>query len=609
MFLPCVGCRVSPLLSQLTKKTVILPQLLGQHQARLCSGEVQKDKSKDGGVFERLLGMSSNYATPNTNRWSMFVPAFCTHLCLGAPYGWSAISAALSREHGMVVSAASDWSLDSVTYPMSLMIAAQGISAAIMGKWTIKAGVRKSLFVGSVLFSSGFALASVGVMQHNLPLLYAGNLLTGTGVGICYTPPIQALIDWFPDKKGLASGLVIAGFGSGAIFFTPVMNHLMAKYNTLPQYLGPSLDIVTEAGRQFATVGGQLQEVVYATAADLSKLPYDNLAEGFYLVGSGNSGVSAGLLTMAALYAGILVSSALTIKRPQPGYLPAGYTPPATATGSANNVHVDDVMKTPQFWLLFTTSTMLLTGGMGLMSVAKPMISNVFTGSMPLLVTSAFASSYLMVMAFGNLAGRIGWASVSDKIGRKMTFNAFILGSVPIYAALPYFINQCVTNPTGPLAPYYLGAFCASTVAAITIMGGTFACLPAYEADLYGAKYVGPIHGRFLLTATISAIAGPGILLNLRKMAETNAINDLLAKVDPSAFVEKFGVSISEAPTLIEAKTLTISKLMTIMPHGTVDPSPFLYNNTMYTMAGLVGVGGMLHFMIKPVDKKFFEKV
>ena len=84
---------------------------------------------------------------------------------------------------------------------------------------------------------------------------------------------------------------------------------------------------------------------------------------------------------------------------------------------------------------------------------------------------------------------------------------------------------------------------------------------------------------------------------------------DLLAKVDPSAIEEKFGVSITEAPPLLEAKTLTISKLMTIMPHGTVAPSPFLYNNSMYTMAGLVGVGGMLHFMIRPVDKKFFEKV
>ena len=150
--------------------------------------------------------------------------------------------------------------------------------------------------------------------------------------------------------------------------------------------------------------------------------------------------------------------------------------------------------------------------------------------------------------------------------------------------------------------------FCASTVAAISILGGTFAVLPAYEADLYGPKYVGPIHGRFLLAATASTIIGPGLLLNLRKMAETQALTDLLSKVDPAAFSAKFGADIGSAQSLIEAKTLTISKLMTIMPQGTVDPSPFLYNNTMYTMAGLVGVGAMLHFMVKPVDRKYFEK-
>ena len=91
-------------------------------------------------------------------------------------------------------------------------------------------------------------------------------------------------------------------------------------------------------------------------------------------------------------------------------------------------------------------------------------------------------------------------------------------------------------------------------------------------------------------------------------MAETQALTDLLSKVDPAAFSAKFGADISSAQSLIEAKTLTISKLMTIMPQGTVDPSPFLYNNTMYTMAGLVGVGAMLHFMVKPVDRKYFEK-
>ncbi len=78
--------------------------------------------------------------------------------------------------------------------------------------------------------------------------------------------------------------------------------------------------------------------------------------------------------------------------------------------------------------------------------------------------------------------------------------------------------------------------------------------------------------------------------------------------MDPDKFMELFGTGIADAPALIEAKALTISKLMTIMPHGTIDPSPFIYNNTMYTMAGLVSVGAGLHFMVRPVDKKYFEK-
>ena len=87
-----------------------------------------------------------------------------------------------------------------------------------------------------------------------------------------------------------------------------------------------------------------------------------------------------------------------------------------------------------------------------------------------------------------------------------------------------------------------------------------------------------------------------------------NLIPDLLCKVDPRRFQEVFGTDLTQAQTLIEAKTLTISKLMTIMPQGTLDPSPFIYNNTMYAMASLVGIGAMLHFMVKPVDQKFFEK-
>merc|ERR1719483_2006436 len=492
-----------------------------------------------------MFGLASNTAGPSTNRWTMFVPAFCTHVCLGAPYGWSAISAQLTRENGIVASAASDWALDLASYPMSVMIAAGGISAALFGKWTIKVGVRKSLALGGVLYGAGFCVASAGVMNHNVGLMYAGNLLCGIGYGCSYTPPIQSLIDWFPDRKGLASGIVIAGFGSGALFFTPMMNTLTNKFSQMPEYLGKSIETVTESGKMFTKVGESMQEVVYATASDLAKLPYSDLTEGFYVVGSGNTGLAGAIGTIAAVYGATVITSAMFMKKPAPGYIPQGWTPPATSTGSALNVDVATCMKTPQFWLLFSTSTLLATGGMGLMSVAKPMIGEVFATSMPSIVTASFASSYLLAMAGGNLAGRLGWAGVSDKIGRKATFNAFTFGSVPIFAALPYCINQVVMNPTGAMAPVYLGVFCASTVAAISIMGGTFAVLPAYEADLYGPKYVQAIHGRFLLAATLSTILGPSLLLTLRKSAESSAIQDLLAKVNPATFQETFGADLS----------------------------------------------------------------
>ena len=103
--------------------------------------------------------------------------------------------------------------------------------------------------------------------------------MAGVGYGCSYTPPIQALIEWFPDKRGLASGVVIAGFGSGALFFTPAMNALMQKFAVMPQYLGNSVQTVTEGGKLFTKIGDQLTEVVYATNAELAKLPYD-LAEG-----------------------------------------------------------------------------------------------------------------------------------------------------------------------------------------------------------------------------------------------------------------------------------------------------------------------------------------
>ena len=102
------------------------------------SRSLQSSCGERKGLLERTFGLESNTGSAQTNRWTMFLPAFSTHICLGAPYGWSAISAQLTRENGLVTSAASDWALDLASYPMSVMIAAGGLSAAALGKWTIK---------------------------------------------------------------------------------------------------------------------------------------------------------------------------------------------------------------------------------------------------------------------------------------------------------------------------------------------------------------------------------------------------------------------------------------------------------------------------------------
>ncbi len=274
--------------------------------------------------------------------------------------------------------------------------------------------------------------------------------MCGLGYGCVYTPPIQALLEWFPDKRGMASGIVIAGFGSGALFFSPVMGKLMDLYSVMPEYLGSSVDTTTsDEGKLFAVIQQQesgsdnMREVVYATATDLSKLPYSDLSEGFYVVGSGNTGIAAALATIAAIYSATVLASSFLIRKPPPGYRPPGWEPSGEerAAAAAGSVSASDVLRVPQFWLLFATAATLCTGGMGLMSVAKPMISDVFASSMPL-VTSSFASSYLMAMACGNLGGRLGWAAVSDRIGRRATFVIFTLGAIPIFGFLPHCVNQ-----------------------------------------------------------------------------------------------------------------------------------------------------------------------
>ena len=337
---------------------------------------------KPKGFLNSWYGRESNEASADfTSRWLMTIPAFATHMCIGSPYGWSLMGDVLTREIGFVTSSAADWTLMQTALPLSLVFLMQGVSASIFGKWQLQVGPRLSLAAASVAFGGGITLGAIGIQLHSLPLLYLGyGFLGGTGIGLAYTPPVQTLIQWFPDKKGIASGLTIAGFGSGALVFTPLVQMLMKEYAKMPEYLGPVTNFATKVvdGRLFACVDGKMVEVVEAGIKELAKLPYD-LSEGLYVVGTGSTGAAEALATFGAAYFVIMLGSSLAIKRPHPSFAPGG-----TAAKSAGNpvatvpdVTLDAAMLTPQFHLLGITFMCVATGGMGLFSVAKPLMSEV----------------------------------------------------------------------------------------------------------------------------------------------------------------------------------------------------------------------------------------
>lgn len=517
-----------------------------------ADNKLEANESKKGGMLDRIWGPDSNIASKTfTNRWAMIIPAFFTHMCIGSPYAWSMMGDQITREHGFVASTASDWTLMQAALPLSIVFGFHGLTASLAGKWQMRVGARKALAIAATSFGGGLICGAAGVHYHCLPLLYCGyGLLGGAGIGISYTPPIQTLFNWFPDKKGLASGLTVAGFGSGALVFTPMVQKLTKFYSTLPEYLGPSEKFVTSIidGKLMADVNGSLVEVIEAGSAELSKIPYE-LSEGLYIVGSGSTGAAEALATMGLGYFSIMMVSSMVLKSPHPEVAAALPQPtvvdakPEAANELAprvtHNISVDNAMKTPQFYLLGATFFGLSAGGMGLFSVAKPMMSEVFAASMPALVTSAFAGSFVLMLSSGNLGGRIGWAAISDRLGPRKTFLAFTLASIPLYLAIPTVVENVIQ--TKDALPLY--GFCAGTTLAVSMMGGGFSVMPAYEADLFGAKYVGAIHGRMLLFMSAASIGGPLMLLKLRSIAEHSAVQKLMENVSSLSLLMHLSMS------------------------------------------------------------------
>jgi len=407
----------------------------------------------------------------------------------------------------------------------------------------------------------------------------------------------------------MATGMAIMGFGGGAMIGAPIKEMLLRAYFRAPEYLGSAADVplVTEAGRRFAEVGGQLKEVVVAGAAELAALPVDGLAEGVYVVGTGSTGAASAFMTLGAAYFTVMTAGAFSYRVPAKDWAPAGWTPPVVSDDKSDgmvtrhHVHIDTALKTPQFWALWTVLCFNVTAGIGVLGVAKTMMSDIFGSTLPDVVDGAFAMTYVTAISAFNMGGRFFWASASDYLGRKATYFTFFGVQIPLYASIPYFAQQVgATHGT-----QYLVMFYGATMVIFSMYGGGFATIPAYLADIFGTRYVGGIHGRLLTAWSTAGVLGPLEITQLRTASVGTAINKLATVVDPIDFERKFGAPLSELQALVEAKSVTITKLMEIAPAGTVDPTPSLYNTTMYSMAGLLAVAALANASVRPVASKY----
>ena len=554
-----------------------------------------------------ILSKQHIIAEPGFNRWKIVPAALGIHLCIGSVYAWSIFNPALVKQIGVVISAADDWTLKGVVWIFTVSIVVLGLAAAIAGRWLETVGPRMVGVVSACCWGGGFIVGGIGIITHQLWLLYLGyGVLGGCGLGLGYVSPVSTLIRWFPDRRGMATGMAIMGFGGGAMIGAPLKEYFIQLYYRAPEYLGAvaDLELVTRAGRRFAEVGGELHEVVVVGAKEVAQMVIPG-PEGVYLVGTGSVGVAQTFFTMGVIYFVIMMIAAFSYRLPAPGWQPAGWTPPDEAHAekkmmTRNHVDIDQALKTRQFYQLWIVLCFNVTAGIGVLGVAKTMMTEIFGTTLPHIVDGAFAATYVVMISIFNMIGRFIWASTSDYIGRRNTYWIFFALGILLYCSIPYTAQQVSVNPV----VVWLVYFYAATMIIFTMYGGGFATIPAYLADIFGTRYVGGIHGRLLTSWSTAGVLGPLAITSLRENAVTKAIDDLVTKIDPAVFAESFGAGLDQLPALVQAKTVTIASLMDIAPAGTVDPTPNLYNSTMYLMALLLAIALVSNALMRPVHPK-----
>jgi MFS family permease len=554
---------------------------------------------------------SKKHITANSdfNRWLVPPISISIHLCIGSVYAWSIFNPALTNALGVVTSSAQDWSLNEVVWIFSVAIVFLGLAAAFAGKWLEEVGPRLVGFVAACLWGGGFLVGSIGLFTHQLWLVYLGyGVFGGCGLGLGYVSPVSTLIRWFPDRRGMATGMAIMGFGGGAMIGAPLISYLLDIFYQAPVYLGSAKDLVLKTidGVRYIDINNILTEVVVLTKNEIIN---PSTLEGVYVVGTGDTGAAMTFVTLGIGYFLIMAIASFGYRVPPENWKPKNWNPETSNRQNKSpvtnaNIHIDQALKTPQFYFLWIVLCFNVTAGIGVLGVAKTMMNEIFSSALPMVVNGAFAATYVLMISVFNMVGRFFWASTSDYIGRKNTYYIFFILGIFLYLSIPYTASAMSINPSVVLLVY----FYAATMVIFTMYGGGFATIPAYLADIFGTKYVGGIHGRLLTAWSTAGILGPLAITSLRSNSVNNALLDLAGKVDAVKFKETFGDSLDNINQLITTNTVTLPKLMNIMPEGTPDPTSTVYNSTMFLMAFLLAIALIANYLIKPVHERHHMK-
>jgi OFA family oxalate/formate antiporter-like MFS transporter len=366
------------------------------------------------------------------NRWVMAAAGVFFQVALGAVYAWSVFRAPLAKQFG--------WSISEITLTFTISIFVLGFAAFFGGLWLNRVGPRVVALTGGALYGLGVFLAS---FTNSLSWLYLSyGVIGGIGLGLGYIVPVAVLVKWFPDRRGLITGIAVGGFGAGALITAPVATRLIQSVGVLSTfaYLGIAYLIVT-------------------------------------------------------------VISGAFMQNPPEGWKPDGWSPTASQASqrAGHDFALGEALKTWQWWALWLLLFLNTCAGISVISQEAPIFQEL-TGA-----TAIVAAGMVGLASIGNAVGRVFWAWVSDLITRRATFVVMFILQVLLFWFLPSIATVSLMTMV--------------TFVVLMCYGGGFGTMPAFAADYFGPRNVGPIYGLMLTAWSFASAVGPLLIAHMRETA------------------------------------------------------------------------------------------